>query len=516
MNLKDLTLREKVFQCFIMKPMLMQGANSLKEYFEKYPIGGLYFSKGPTTDLVELNEGESKTSSQWISECRKLSKYPLLVCADGANIDDDGIPAVPSSVIGSAHNNALAFDFGKAIGMQMNYNDVDWILYPTIDLTLNRMQNTFSPAMSSDPEYTGKVFTQIIQGIKSQNVATTAKHFPGIGTHHVNMHAAPGHNILPFDEWMATYGYTYKKAFEAGVDCVMTSHITLKSYSDKIEFGNEPIATYSRDLTLGLLKGELGFDGVVVTDALTMGGCGVADLVGTAVKAFACGADLLLWPPEEAGDAIVAEIESGNIPMSRLDDAIDRIQRFREKIGIDKGKRAFPKPNKEFVDKTFISAMEQGFVLVRNKYNNIPLDSRKPKARVILHPGCNEAQRRSADIFTQTLNEGGFDAVLSDQLAYDQRHADRLNREYDYLISLFTTAYPGDAGGLCWNMNLMPMQKKVLVNFSSAYFIDEQFKHEDTILQTNCPLTDHTAKIAAKAVLGAFPLTGKLAVNVNI
>ena len=104
MDLRNLSLREKVFQCMIMKPKMMKRNLTLEEYFEKYPVGGLYFAKGPVQDLAEMEPGEASTSNAFIAKCRKAAKYPILICADGANIGDSGMPAVSKDALAASPN----------------------------------------------------------------------------------------------------------------------------------------------------------------------------------------------------------------------------------------------------------------------------------------------------------------------------------------------------------------------------------------------------------------------------
>ncbi len=520
MRLKELTLREQVFQSVNMTPdAILKHGLSIKEFFEKYPIGGVYFAKGAVRDLV----GQHYTNSDFIAECRKYSKTPLLVCADGANIGDDGLHASDCEALGGTHSKELAYDYGKALGMQMNYNDVDWILGPAIDMPMFRACNSISPLMSDDPEYTAEMYGEVVDGIQSQNVAACVKHFPGIGTHYVNMHTSAGHNVFEFDKWMETYGYTYKKMFERGVMTVMTSHITLESYSTKADYGTIPIVTYSKDLTTGLLKEKLGFKGVVVTDAMTMGGCAIdCNTVAQETAAYACGADVLLFAEVESAENIVKELENGNIPMSRLKDAIERIQRMHDFLGLETKYRNKPQVDPDFVDRTFYDVTQKGMVMVRNELSNLPLDTSRKNVLVIPTTCSKEpsevlGERKGAEKFAELLREKGFDVELSYKLAWTQRDADVNYKKYDYVINLCSLSFPQPAlGHSIWTTHLIPMEKKVIVNFSSPFFIDDYFPLEKTFLQVNSVLTEQSAKQAFDAVMGNAEVTGKLAVKVKV
>ena len=445
---------------------------------------------------------------------------PVLTCADGATIEDGPKPSY-TCLLGATESEELAYEYGKALGMQMNYNGVDWILGPCVDLPLFRCTETISGTMSDDPVYASKMYAQVVKGIQDQNVAATVKHFPGIGTHHVNMHISPGHNVLPFDEWMQTYGYVYQEMFKAGVMSVMTSHITLRSFSEKADYGTAPIATHSKDLTIGLLKEKLGFDGVVVTDALTMGGCATGNQVEEAVAAFACGADILLWPPIEAGDRIVEEIEAGRIPMSRLDDAIDRIQRLYDKLGITgEGERERLPAEPEFVKETFEEINKKGIVLVRNEIGNLPLD--KTRSRVLIDIIASESAKNYADekiegaeIIAGMLRVEGFSVDI--KWNYTNFIETKLKEElepYDYVLILLDSPISIGATRDCfnsaWTVHLIPMEKKVLLNFSCPYFIDDYYPEEKTFVHIGGAISPERSRAAAEAILGNAEMTGKL------
>ena len=528
MNLRDLTLREKVYRTIILNVKRMKGEGTLKELFDKYPIGGLYFSKGPVEGLIEAVPGDTGTRQDFVKKCKKASKYPLIVCADGANIGSKGLKCCGPAALGATESEELAYDYGKALGMQMNYNGIDWILGPCVDIPLFRFTETVSGTMSDDHVYAAKMYRQIVRGIQDQNVAATVKHFPGVGTHNVNMHISPGHNTLPFDEWMNTFGYMYKEMFKEGAMCTMTSHITLRSYSDKADYGYAPIATHSKDITIGLLKKELGFDGVVVTDALTMGGCSIENQVEEAVAAFACGADFLLWPPLEAGDRIVEEIEAGRIPMERLDDAIDRIQRFMDKLGMDESKaeRERMAADPSFVDKTFDETLQRGITLIRNEVNNLPLDKNKNRILIDLvasefHKNYADEKLEGAEKLIEILKSEGFEVDFKwNYTNFVDKQMNEDIKKYDYIIIMLDAPYSVGATRDCfnsaWMINHLPTAKKVILNFSTPYFIDDYYPHEKTFVQINSHIYADKMQPVANAILGKAPMTGKLKMNIKI
>jgi beta-N-acetylhexosaminidase len=377
--------------------------------------------------------------------------------------------------------------------------------------------------MSDVGEYTAELGVEIIRGIQEQNVAATIKHFPGVGTYYVNAHDAPSKNTMDMDTWRNTYGRVYKAAFEAGVMSLMTTHMSLDSYSTSVDYPGfgYPIATYNKDINLKLIKGELGFQGVIVTDAMTMGGCGTENGIEDSVAAFACGADLILWPEEEVGDRIVEEIEKGNIPMSRLDDAIERIQRLRERLGMDRGERVKQEVDPEFVDTTMKTILQEGITVLRNELGNLPLDSNRKKVLVVPvvikeKPEERERALRCGEIFGDILKEAGFDVHVTERAkAWDQLNARKIHEPFDYLIHLYDIPFPLNMGG-SWSTQLMPMAKKVGISFSAPYLFEDYFAREKTYVQMNCGLNEHSARAAAYSVLGKTEMVGKMAIKIKM
>lgn len=335
----------------------------------------MYYGEGKR--LLDENGMDVGTSLNYdiLNECKRYSRNKLLVCADGASVRGQKNNISVQQSLGGSHNLEDAYNLGKITGMQMNDKGIDWVLSPSIYMCFDHTM--YLMAISDDPKAVGEIYRSFIRGIQDQGVCATAKHFPGLGTYFVNMHIGPGSNKLPFDKWMETYGYTYKEMFKEDLMSVMTTHTSLKSYDNEFTDGYYPIATYSKKLTTDLLKGELGFKGAVVTDALIMGGMATGDLVAETVQAFKAGADLLLWPPVEATETIEKAIESGEIPMSRLDDALARIERMENFRNKALSEKSYDKPDAEFADKTLLDIAKNGMCMLRNDIGMLPISADK-------------------------------------------------------------------------------------------------------------------------------------------
>lgn len=518
------TLREKVYSicCTTLRAVHKEG--DVERFFQKHPVGFLYFSKWDgARDLAPLMEDgaaakEKNDYTEYLDRCKAATGGKLLICADGATIGKDGKGCPSFEAIGAAGDDDLAFRVGRALGMQMNANHIDLILSPCIDMAKCHTTDSISSNMTDDPVLNGRIFRAMVRGIQGEGVGATVKHFPGLGTHHVNFHYGPGQNVMSFDEWMGSYGYSYLECFKEDAQSVMTSHLTFRAYTDEALPGRYPICTYSPKLTQELLKEKLGFKGFVVTDALTMGGMAGGSAVKDSVDAFRAGADLLLWPPMEAAEEIVRQLESGEIPMSRLDDAVARIDRFRAFLA---EKRKTPHPvDTKFVDDTFTEVIERGVTMVRNRTGLLPLSPARTKKVLVIGNAPNEDGLKKLSEFCQYLKDKGFEAdYQSYLLTCWEDEMNEILKGYDLIMLLIAAPLAVGPIDKCasttWAFHLVPREKRMIVNFSSAYFADDYFPEDDTFVTVNQRPCDDAYKAVADRLVGDAPFTGKSAIKIE-
>lgn len=509
-----MTLREKILKTFVVTIREVNSHGGPEKFFEKYPVGGMYFGDCEAfRDEKGLYMG-SQYDYETLNECKKYSRNKLLVCADHTVMQGQTVEVDSQRPLGASQNLEDAYNWGKIQGMQMNAKGIDWVLGPSIDMCIDPLM--YLTAISDNPKLIASIYREVIRGIQAQGVCATAKHFPGLGTYFVNMHIAPGANKMDFDEWMENYGYTYKEMFKENVMSVMTTHTTLKSYDAEGDNGFYPIATFSKKLTTDLLKGELGFEGAVVTDALIMGGNGTGDQIGEMVQAFAAGADLLLWPPVEAAEAIEKAILDGEIPMSRLDDALARIERmesFRNKALEEK---AYDEPNVEYVDKTKLEIAKHGMCMLRNDIGLLPLAPNKYKKVLIVDVTDND--KTSAALLKYELAKYGMEADIRrdifepvSQVCW-QTETDEIANRYELVIFNVNCAFVAqwsDAHMMIWGSHQFDKKKKIIVNYGSPYFAPEYFPEDPTYIEMNTDPSKETVKMLVDGLMGKTAFTGK-------
>ena len=514
MDFSNLTLREKILKTFIVTIREINTHGGPEEFFKKYPVGGLFYSEGPKLlDENGVNLGVACDQEE-LELCRKLCPGQLMAYADACSVRGQNYTSWPQTSLGSSQLLEDAYNWGKVTGMQFNDRGVDVIYGPSIDMCIDHQMYLMS--INDDPEIIAKVYRQVIRGIQDQGVCATAKHFPGLGTWFVNMHMAPGANKLPFDEWMETYGYTYSQMFQEDVMSVMTTHATLRSYDDETHDGYLPIATFSEKLTTELLKGKLGFQGAVVTDALVMGGMATGDLVAETVQAFKAGADLLLYPPVETVDVLEQMLLSGEIPMSRLNDALARIGRMMDFRNAALEGKTYDQPDPVFADETLKQITRNGICQLRNDRGLLPLKPQTYKKVLVVDGG--EKGSKAAEYLCTALQEKGFGAEVKREI-YDvpsniswQADVDKLQANYDLVIfsmDAYFAAEWSETHMLIWASHQFDKAKKIIVNYRSPYFAVDYFPEDPTFIEMNCDPSLEAARMLVQGILGEIKFTGK-------
>jgi len=267
---------------------------------------------------------------------RKVS-IPMLVAANlekGANgIVREGTFLGSPLAIGATGDVDMARKLGEVCGSEGAAVGANWAFAPIIDIDYNfRNPITNIRTFGSDPERVKNMGVAYVEAVQSHGVAASIKHFPGDGRDERDQHLVTSINDLSVEEWDATYGEAYRASIAAGAMTVMVGHIMQPAYSRAlrpgIADGDIKPATLSPELMGDLLRGKLGFNGLVVTDATTMAGFTIPMAREKAVPAaIAAGADVFLFTRnlEEDFGFMMAGVADGTISPERLDAAVARV-----------------------------------------------------------------------------------------------------------------------------------------------------------------------------------------------
>jgi beta-N-acetylhexosaminidase len=384
-TLRSMTLDEKIGQMIVpsgppagnFRPVDSDEMNTIRRNITEFHVGG-YHTFG----------GDVAANALAINEMQRMAKLPLLITADvegGPAYVLFGATRLPLAMsFGAAGDPQLAYEAGKLTAQECRAVGVNWIWYPVSDVN-NNPENPIINIRSygENPESVAKFVTAYIRGAQENGVIATAKHFPGHGDVAMDSHIGMPVLDVSRQRFESLELVPFRAAIVAGVDAVMTTHI----YMPQLEPEKNVPATLSKNIVTGILRDELHFEGVVVTDAMTMGAISKyftpAEATLRAVKA---GVDVLLFPPsvETTFNTIKAAVASGEIPVSRIDESARRVLGLKAQLDLANAKNRFVDVNKlpETVGtrphRDFAQQVADGAVtLVRDERRVLPL---KPSA----------------------------------------------------------------------------------------------------------------------------------------
>lgn len=265
------------------------------------------------------------------------SKVPPLIAANlekgGNGIVTEGTLVGAPMEIAATDDIGMATKMAHACAAEASAVGANWAFAPIIDIDTNyRNPITNTRTFGSDPERVRRMGRAYVEEVQKMGLAASIKHFPGDGQDERDQHLVTSINNMDCDPWMNTYGAAYKAGIEAGALTAMVGHIMQPAWTRRLNPGikDEDImpGTLSREMMQGLLRGELGFNGLICTDATTMAGYTLAMSRRRAVpESIARGADMFLFARnlEEDYGFMLQGIKDGIITPERLDEAVTRI-----------------------------------------------------------------------------------------------------------------------------------------------------------------------------------------------
>jgi beta-N-acetylhexosaminidase len=324
-TLAGMTEDEKIGQLFC----LIAYGND-QEYLKRLTVtikpGGLMCRPMAAADTVDA-----------VRTLQTHSKIPMLIAANlekgGNGISQEGTYLGCPMQVAATDDDTMAYKLGLVCGREGAAVGVNWAFAPIIDIDYNfRNPITNTRTFGSDPERVRRMGAQYVKGVQEWGLAASIKHFPGDGLDERDQHLVTSINSMSCEEWDATYGANYRACIDAGALTVMVGHIMQPAYTRKfnpqIADGDILPATLSYELVTKLLKEQLGFNGLVVTDASTMAGLVIPMPRAQAVpRAIAAGCDMFLFTRnlDEDYGYMKQGIADGIVTPERLNEALTKI-----------------------------------------------------------------------------------------------------------------------------------------------------------------------------------------------
>ncbi len=534
--MRTLTLREKIAQLFVIgfngHPM-HTGSREYRKFVHlvaQEHVGGLILvnvSNGRTVQKADPLEAAS-----FINRMQRLARVPLLVAGDferGASMRVDATTIFPHAMAFTASREPDEARLeGQITAREARALGVHWLFFPDADVN-NNPDNPIINIRSygENPADVSAFVSAFIEGahsVPTARVLTTAKHFPGHGDTatdtHLNLATITADKPrLEQIEWTP-----FRAAIASGTDAVMTAHIAVPALDDM----GIP-ATLSPKILTGILRQEMGFKGIIVTDALEMGGIAQGYQNGEAsVRALLAGADVLLMPSdaEAAINAVAAAVKSGRVTEKRVEDSVMRILSAKVRVGLGAKKLVDLEEVHSVINSTESIAVAQrisdrSFTLVRNEGDFFPLKNAATTTVFLLTEGpasveglafVAEMRRRSAVTSVVTLDSSMSDADL-------KAAAEKASGATQYVVVAFASvaAYRGSValGGSFPQLlqDLVATKKPVaLVALGNPYLLRN---FPDVTAYATTYSTVPPAEVATvKALFGEIAVGGKLPVTI--
>lgn len=332
--ISEMTLEEKVAGLFVVTPESITGVNTAvqagegtQKALEKYPVGGLiYFTKN-----IQSEEQIKEMTEKSTSYC----KYPMFIAVDeeggkvarlaeGLKLENVGNMAD----IGSSGDTNKAYEAMKTVGSYMTGYGFNLNFAPMADVLTNEDNVSIGErSFGNDANMVAGMVTAAMNGLEESGVTACVKHFPGLGDASEDTHNGLVVIDKSLDELKQVELLPFISAIENGANMIMVGHMVLPQI-----VGDNTPATMSKEVISELLRSELGFNGVVITDAMNMGA--ITEYYSAdeaAIRAFKAGADMILMPEdfELAYEGVIAAVKDGTISEERINNSLKRVFRIK-------------------------------------------------------------------------------------------------------------------------------------------------------------------------------------------
>jgi beta-N-acetylhexosaminidase len=534
-TLKKMTIEEKIGQVFavwafggFLSVESPEYKELLRDVEEKHIGSFAIQTQGSPLGIVR---SQVYPTAVLINTLQSHAKIPLLVAADferGTSMRlEEGASFPHAMAVAATGRPEDAYTMGKITALEARAAGVPWIFAPDADVNSNPgnpIINTRS--FGEDPARVSDFAAAFVRGVQENGGLATAKHFPGHGDTSTDSHLDLPTVTSDRARLNQVELTPFRAAIAAGVSTIMTGHLAVPA----LDPDPDVPATMSPAISTDLLRRQMGFDGLVVTDALDMGGVTVRYPPGeVAVRSLLAGADVLLVPPmlDAAMEAVRDAVSAGRIPMSRIDQAVTRVLRAKAKLGLNKSKlvdldalaRNFDRP--EF-ERAALDIADRGITLLRDDQHILPLDAAKPvRALLVAVSGDNDAYpagnledeiRWRVDTLESVRMDTRFvraeTARLPSPDSYDVAIAAIFVRVADRKGSV---GLPEDEAAIVDRL-LAGGKPVIIACFGSPYLFD-RFPAAKTWVAAFSTV-DVAQRAMGRALFGQVPIAGRLPVNI--
>ena len=348
---------------------------ALLENIQELGIGGLV-----------VFDSDLESIPRFLNAMQSAADIPLLISADlergmAFRVRRGTVPLPYAMAVGATRSADAARFVGAVTARESRSVGIHWALAPVADVNNNPANPIINiRSFGEDPSLVATMTRAFLEGAKGEGVLTTVKHFPGHGDTAVDSHIALPTVTADRGRLDAVELAPFRAAVRSGVDAVMLGHIAVPA----LDPSGDP-ATLSAAIATDLLRDDLGFGGLIVTDAMEMGGVGASWEGGATVRAVQAGADVILLPPDEhvAVQSLIRAVGEGLLTEARLEDSVRRILEAKARMGLHRRRIVDPEAVDAAVGRPAdleqaATVAEAAITLVRNEDGIVPLRAEDP------------------------------------------------------------------------------------------------------------------------------------------
>ncbi len=510
-TLESMTMEEMVGQ-LLCPENRKYSTEDWMDIFRKVPLGSVFF-------------GKHENLKGLLEQIQLKSRIPVAIAVDmesGVDLVNYGTQFPTPMALGAARDPELAYEQGRALAHEARALGIHWTFSPVVDINLNfNNPVTCTRSFGDKAEKVAAMVAAAIRGRQADGLlAATAKHFPGDGVDDRDQHACTSVNSLPMDQWQELYGKVWRAAIQdAGVMSIMSGHISLPDYQGCQENPTDALpATLSSKLQVDLLRNELGFKGVLVSDAAPM--IGITSRVSSdemVVKNIASGSDVFLFAdPIKDFERLMAAVRNGKLKEERVREAVQRSLEMKELLGIFDNPFGREVSQEMFAHhkKTAKEAAERSMTVIKNN-GKLPV-SLKPGAKILtvtMTYKNHARQPQDLDIVDAELKQRGFE--VTHLLAPDHNEVLEEAPKHDFIfvnfyvtmhMKLGTMRLTAEAIMSMWRAFYSDYGNVIFTSFGNPYVLYEQ-PHIQNLMLTfgSC---EASQRAAVKAWLGEIEPTG--------
>ncbi len=526
----ELTLREKIGQTGMVQSPFLMKLDDMEGFLKENPIGGVWHTCNDSMESTNLTEApidhpEGSTYYRtWAKKYEKASKYPPFIGLDRPNSID--VPIVASNpVVGAANDEELAYECGKIRAQSVRTVGANWIWGPEVDILSRFCAVGLMRTCSHDVDKLCRLSSQIVKGTQDNGVIATVKHFPGGDREEYrDSHFAPTYIHSTLDEWRENQAKSFKYNFDRGVMSVMIGHCAFPAVDDrKLPGGRYVPATVSSKIVNGLLREELGFDGLAITDAVDMAALKVAfpNSQDMYVEILNAGIDVILNVPDlNYIDLVEEAVNDGRISVETIDKACQRILDAKEKIGLFEEREEFKVTDKFLKDLSAFNkkVAEKAITLECDINNQLPLDASKIKNVAIVCSTHNESIYEDAlEHMKKAFEDRGMNVTKVRRILCDAE-MEKIDKENDLIIytsylmphqPMGGSAFFGDECTTFFYAFTKGIEKSIGVSLGSVYAYYDFFEGMHMYAHAYSPAAE-CQKAFVDAIFGDIPFAGTM------